>query len=111
MLAEMWLKLSEKEKQVWRQKVIKMKRKGTKGMISTGTKSSWKPGVAKIRKEKEPRSSISESVLTQFEDMKPIDIAAHFCLLGENLIKIGQKYEERNVRKPYRFVYISKISE
>ena len=39
----MWNKLTDKERLIWRQKAIKLRKKGSKGMISTGFVPKQKP--------------------------------------------------------------------
>jgi hypothetical protein len=100
----MWLKLSEKEKLIWRQKAKKLKQRGSKGLISTGkTKATAEKSTRKKasksadptqRKEKTTKLTHFESSI---ENYRPIDIAAHFSLIGESMIEIGKKFKEQEV--------------
>lgn len=120
-VSEQWNKLTDKERLIWRQKAVKLRKKGSKGMISTGIvpQAQNKP-IKKIpiiettkiievkNKQLVKTANIVEEVrnveektvkmlplppnLVNFvEDCKPIDIAAYLSVIGESMNKLGNK--------------------
>lgn len=127
-VAEMWNKLTDKERLIWRQKAIKMRKKGSKGMISTGvvsqnqikqTSKSIKAVLknslnttktehvdvvntasSSLIEENQIKTIPLPSKLVNFiEDSKPIDIAAYLSILGESMTNIGTRLKQQEVRK------------
>ena len=126
-VAEMWNKLTDKERLIWRQKAIKMRKKGSKGMISTGvvsqnqikqTSKSIKAVLknsanntktehvdvvntasSSLIEENQIKTIPLPSKLVSFiEDSKPIDIAAYLSILGESMTNIGTRLKQQEVR-------------
>ena len=110
-LSEQWNKLTDKERLVWRQKAVKLSKKGSKGMISTGIgvqtqnksiskkinydnlsdlKSEGKAVEILPVNEKAIKTLPFPASLANFEeDCKPVDLAAYLSILGESMTQFG----------------------
>ncbi len=110
-VADMWSKLTDNERLMWRQKAMKLQKKGSKGMISTGAASTQYQYVSKKALDtlnatdvdkshiSEPRNTptVPDHLKHFAEDCTPFDLAAHFLLLGESITTIGTRLREHEV--------------
>jgi hypothetical protein len=134
-LSEQWNKLTDKERLIWRQKAVKLGKKGSKGMISTGVtpqvqqkplkkinlESTIKPienpsnfvdnpETAPLVQERKKVKMLSlpQNLINFVEDCKPIDLAAHLSLIGESMTQFGNKILKS--QEVFTFIKFLKIS-
>jgi hypothetical protein len=102
----MWSKLTDKERLMWRQKAMKLQKKGSKGMISTGSQYVPKKALEPLNtttgekietKQTSNTPAIPENLRHFCDDCNPLDLAAHLALLGESITTIGTRLREHEV--------------